>query len=271
MVFQTAPLAEDLILYGAPELRLTGAADTPTGQVVVSLSDVLPDGRVTRITYGLKNLLHRQGQQGSLPLVPGETFDCRVRLDDIVQRVPAGHRLRLSIATQAWPLIWPAPDPMTLSVELSATELVLPLFDGDPERLAMPTFERPALPPALQLTWLRPVSRDRRIEYDVVERRATRIYRKDDGAYRIEEHGLEIDSVSEQRYWVNDDGSYLAGGVFTATILTGRGDWRTRVTCEVTQVAERDRFVISGRLEAYENDELFAARDIDLEIPRAGT
>ncbi len=271
LVFETAPLIRDLVLYGAPELRLSGAADTPTGQVVVSLSDVLPDGRVTRISYGLLNLLHRQGEHTSVPLKPGEVFDCRVRLDDIVQRVPAGHRLRLSIATQAWPLIWPAPDPMTLSVDLAATELVLPVFDGDPDRLPVPEFERPALPPPLELTWLRPVSRERKIEYDVVERRATRIYRKDDGAYRIDEHGLEIDSVSEQRYWIYDDGSRRAGGRFTATIQTGRDDWRTRVHCEVTQLAEFDRFVITGRLEAYENDELFAARDINLEIPRAGT
>ena len=160
---------------------------------------------------------------------------------------------------------------MTLSVDLAATELVMPVFDADPDRLPMPVFERPAVPPVLELTWLRPVSRERRIEYDVVERRATRVYRKDDGAYRIEEHGLEIDSVSEQRYWVNEGGNQLAGGRFTATILTGRGDWRTRVHCEVTQVAERERFLITGRLEAWENNELFAARDIDLEIPRAGT
>ena len=43
-----------------------------SAMVAVRLSDVAPDGRATRISYGLRNLTHRDGHDHPSALVPGE-------------------------------------------------------------------------------------------------------------------------------------------------------------------------------------------------------
>lgn len=275
LCFDTSLLDEDLILYGAPVLSLCGSSDTPTGQVAITLSDIRPDGQITRITYGLLNLTHRDDRENPTALTPGEAFQCEVQLNDVVQRVPAGNRLRLSIATQAWPLIWPAPDRMTLTVDVNASSLSVPVFQRDLDAIPEPVFEQPAMPPPLDVTWLRPVNRERKIEHDVVTGKTSRIYQKDDGAYRIEEHGLEIDSVSTQNYWITGDNSSDnagdAGGEFTTRLITRRGDWETLLECSIVQTASRHAFNLSGQLNAYENGEKIYTRDLNTTISRICT
>ncbi len=55
---------------------------------------------------------------------PGKAEDISFALDHIAYRVPAGHRLRVSISTAYWPLIWPSPDAATLT--LTAGDIALP-------------------------------------------------------------------------------------------------------------------------------------------------
>jgi len=271
LCFDTDVLQDDIIIYGAPVLMLTGSSNTPTGQLAVSLSDIRPDGCVCRITYGLLNLTHRESREHPRPLTPGESFRCDIRLNDIVQTVPAGHRLRVSVATQAWPLIWPAPDRMTFTLYPHRSQLSLPTYRGELDGITEPDFENPATPPPLNVTWLRPVDRERRIEHDVVSGKTSRLYRKDDGAYRIEEHGLEVDSVSTQNYWITDREDQHAGGEFTTRIITRREDWEVTVECQITQTAAREKFHIVGQLTALENGERVFVRPIDAEIDRICT
>ncbi len=275
LVFDSETLAEDLIIHGAPVLTLTGSSDTPTGQLVVTLSDVRADGSTCRITYGLLNLLHRKSREHPEPLEPGEVFECTIRLNDVVQLVPAGHRLRLSIATQAWPLIWPAPDKMTFTLHTGSSSLSIPVYEGCLERNPEPHFEQPALPPPLDVTWLRPVHRERKIEHDVISGETRRRYRKDDGWYRIEEHGLEVDSTSTQDYWIQainvDGGNSPVGGEFTTRLITRRGSWETCLECKISQTATREAFVIKGELLASENGQSVFTRQIDTKIDRVCT
>nr|WP_323368582.1 CocE/NonD family hydrolase C-terminal non-catalytic domain-containing protein [Profundibacter amoris] len=38
-------------------------SETPVAQIAVRLNDVHPDGKVSRITYGVLNLTHRNGSE----------------------------------------------------------------------------------------------------------------------------------------------------------------------------------------------------------------
>ena len=40
----------------------------------------------------------------------------KIKLDDIAWRVPKGHKIRVSISTSYFPMMWPAPEPVTLTV-----------------------------------------------------------------------------------------------------------------------------------------------------------
>ncbi len=109
-------LKAPLDIVGAPVIRLQLFADRPTAMVAVRLCDVHPDGGSTRITYGVFNLTHRTGHETPTPVKPGETMDIEFRLDDIAYQVPEGHTLRVAISSTYWPLVWPSPEPVTLTL-----------------------------------------------------------------------------------------------------------------------------------------------------------
>jgi uncharacterized protein len=61
------------------------------------------------------------------PLTPGEVdrFEVPMRFTSWV--FPAGHRIRLAVSNHLWPMMWPTPHPMTMSLHVSGSELVLPV------------------------------------------------------------------------------------------------------------------------------------------------
>ena len=112
------------------QANLTSAAQRtmgPVAMVALRLSDVAPDGRATRISYGLLNLTHRAGHDRPEALTPGQRCQVSVTLNAIAQAIPPDHRLRLALSTSYWPLAWPPPQPVRLTVYPTASALVLPL------------------------------------------------------------------------------------------------------------------------------------------------
>ena len=51
----------------------------------------------------------------------------KIKLDDIAWRVPKGHRIRVAISTSYFPMMWPAPEPVTLTLYAGKSQLFLPL------------------------------------------------------------------------------------------------------------------------------------------------
>ncbi|HSH42863.1 MAG TPA: CocE/NonD family hydrolase, partial [Arenicellales bacterium] len=114
LIFESEPLEEELEILGAPVVELDLASDQPVAQVAVRLSDMAPDDKATRVTYGLLNLTHRDSNETPQPLEPGRRYTVRVQLNDIAQKFPRGHRIRVGISTSYWPLAWPSPQPVRL-------------------------------------------------------------------------------------------------------------------------------------------------------------
>ncbi len=96
--FSTAPLQDPLWLLGTFRLRLRVSADQPSFDLCAALSEVSPDGGAVRqlstglARFGPAALAARDGLR-TLTLQPVGTL------------LPAGRRLRLSLAAAAWPQI----------------------------------------------------------------------------------------------------------------------------------------------------------------------
>ena len=56
---------------------------------------------------------------------------------------PAGHRIRVAISTAYSPLVWPAPEPVTLGVYASVSVLELPVRPATTCGCRAPVFCRP--------------------------------------------------------------------------------------------------------------------------------
>lgn len=131
---------------------MTLASDSPVAQIVVRLSDLLPSGEVLRVSYQVLNLTHRDGHETPTPLQPGEPTRVRVRLNDCGHRFAAGHRIRLSVGTAYWPIIWPAPFAATLTLELANAQFSLPRrAGGDSHAMTFPTTTHGPFAPLTQL------------------------------------------------------------------------------------------------------------------------
>jgi len=264
--FDTPPLAEAMEILGRPEAVLTLSADRPEAIVAVRLNTVAPDGTVARITYGLLNLAHRGGFAQGRPLVPGEKVEVRVPLKVVGFRVPAGHRLRLAVSTQYWPLTMPLP--VAATVTLDGGRLDLPRRGAG---VAPPDLGAPWSPPPLEAEVLAPPARGRiTIAHDVATGRADVDVVRNLGAIRIAETGLELRALGSERYSVRRDDPGTARSEARREAEFRRGDWQARIVTRSTVTATPAGWLLHATLDAYDEERRIFARSWTIETPRAG-
>ena len=193
----------------------------------------------------------------------------RLVLDDIAYEVPAGHQLRLVLSTTYWPMLWPSPQPVVLSVRLGASRLELPLASGDPTAIArLDPILRPAptlAGPPRETT--EPVHAARRGERDEDGTVVTET-RDDLGRVFNPATGLGTESSVCQRFEIRPSDPLSARVQARWSQRIERTGWRV-VTESVTSMhADEQAFHLSARLEAYENDTLVFERVWKEAIPR---
>jgi uncharacterized protein len=154
VVFQTEPLTEPLRLRGPINARLYTSSTSGDGLLSVSVSDVAPDGTVTRLTGGWQTIAQRALNKartryldGSIiqpyhpftraskePLASGEIAPVDVEVFPTAALIAPGHRLRIAIQAFDVPHLLPTvpdlPGGLTvLTIHASATypsELTIP-------------------------------------------------------------------------------------------------------------------------------------------------
>lgn len=127
LLFDSAPLTQDLDILGAPRVKVRVSANVPVAQVAVRLTEVTPEGKSWLVSYNLLNLTRRESMEKRTALVPGVFYDVEVPLYLIAHRFKAGHRIRVAISESLWPLVWPSPQIATLQIALGASQLILPV------------------------------------------------------------------------------------------------------------------------------------------------
>ena len=149
LVYDTAPLPEELEILGLPRALLRVSADAPLAHWIARLSDVAPDGGVTQVAAAGFNGAHRVSAEFPQPIEPGRPFALEIEMHFTSWVFPRGHRIRLAINNALWPMIWPTPYPFTSSLHLGeATRVVLPVvpFEARPRPSFLPPAEDPVLP-----------------------------------------------------------------------------------------------------------------------------
>lgn len=147
--FTSAPLEADLDVIGIAEVVLAWESPVAVATAVVRLQDVAPDGTPVQVTAGMLNLTHRTSHAAPEPLEPGVVTEVRVPLRATAHRFRAGHRVRLSVASSAWPVVWPSPERAEYRLHLglpggAAARLILPTLAADaavPAALSVPPFK----------------------------------------------------------------------------------------------------------------------------------
>ena len=270
LTFDGAALKQDIDLVGAPVLTLQLSVDQPVANVAVRLNSIWPDGAVSRLTYAVANLTHLHGtasHEQPQALEPGKVYTVRIQLDDVAYRVPKGHRLRVSLSTSYWPLIWPAPQPVTLTVHSGASHIDLPVRakkrgEKTPQ-FAPPEAAAPVRLKTVDAPWNK---REVRIDQATGERRM--VIEDDFGRSTDLEHGLTTWGRGRESYSILPEDPLSARQECHWSMETSRGNWVTRTETYSSMRATATHFHITGRLEAYEGKKQILVRHWDEKVKR---
>ena len=268
LTFDTEPLSDAVEIMGAAFVDLTVTSDRPVAQIAARLCAVDPAGRSSRITYGVLNLTHRDSHAEPEPLAPGQPTRVRLRMNEIAQRVPAGHRIRLALSSSYWPLIWPAPEPATLEIDCSASTVEIPLrppWGGDKTlgELSTPAGARP-----VARTTVEPGNSEWTVSHRLDSDVHTLDVVDDSGVSRLDEIGLEIGLHAVERYTITEADPTSARGEVVTRRTMSREDWRVESVTTTVLSSTPTHFVIRADLVATEGDTVVFRREWHEEVPR---
>jgi len=262
LTFDSEPLREKIEILGAPVATLEISVDQPVAFIAVRLNDVAPGGASTRVTYGLLNLTHRDSHEHPRPLEPGKRYLIRVALNDVAYAFPPRHKLRLAMSTSYWPIAWPAPEPVTMSLFIGESFVDLPVRPLDPNDSALRPFDSPERA-AAETTELRPAPLKRIVERDRTTNET--IYTVSSGRddldsaklTRIKAIGLEVGHRMLKHFRIGEEDPEMARAEVVQKTSFRRGTWKTRVETRTRFSSNSADFLLDAELTAYEGDELF--------------
>ncbi len=251
--FESEPLREPVVVVGVPRVRFRIAHQGPRAIVSVKLNDVAPDGASQPVTRGAVNLA-----------CAGEAA---VELDLMATgwRFRPGHRIRVVVAANDWPCLWPLPrlEPVPVT---TAVELALPGLPEDARPFA-------AGDDVVPVTWTGGVVTDRPSRWEVVrdeEAGVNGIEAADWWAFEFPQEGLRC-----------EEGHVYSTGVCDDDPLSARVEGRTRLRLTrpgLDVVAEaggvftctENEFVVELDLAVTRDGEPFHQRRWRERIPRDG-
>jgi hypothetical protein len=267
LVFDSEPLSEPLAVVGAPRVTLEFASDKPQAFVAVRLSDVAPDGSATRVAYGLLNLTHRDSHAEPTALEPGRRYRAEVALTEAAYLFAAGRRLRISVSTSYWPMVWPSPEPATLAVWTGESRLSLPVLPAARLR------EHPGFPPvekapAMARTVFDPGSESRQVLYDVETDRTVVRNSRNDGLFRIDEIGTQVAYRKVKEFTIARNDPASATAEVTVSMHYRREDWDARLETRIRMTCDRTHFRFHSDVDAYADGERCFSRSFAHRIAR---
>ena len=237
LVFDGIVGEADVDLLGFPVLETTITSDRPVATLVATLSTIGADGAITQVSLGILNLTHRDSHAAPTPLPVGEPVPVRLMLNACGQRIPAGTPIRLALSTAYWPVIFPSPDPVRLTIDLGASRLLLPVRPATDADRDLPAFGRPEAAAPMTVDTERESSFTRRHVTDLVTGEVLYERLADDGRERHHHTDLTVDITSSERFWIHPDDPATARGECRWDKSYSRGDWTASVSATVSVAA----------------------------------
>ncbi len=265
LVFDSEPIARDLDLLGTPVLDLEFSVDKPVAHVAVRLSDLWPDGAPQRVSYAVFNLNHLAGHDRPQKLVPGQRYKARIELNALGHRFPAGHCLRVAISTAYWPLIWPSPERVTLTVHTGGTQISLPVRAPQPGDGAEP-FEKPDSAPHAPATKVAEGKLHRSVTQDLIGGGVTYITDVEGGVFgegvtRFDEIDTIVNHGIRRELYIHPDDPVSARFRDRQVHDLKRAGWDIHVETDTVMTCTKDAFILTGKLDAFENGQRVASRN----------
>jgi putative CocE/NonD family hydrolase len=265
LVFETAPLDDPIEILGQPRLTLSLVPEAPSGNLIARLVDVHPDGTATRVSFGVLNLTHRDGDAEPAALVPGESITVTLVLDACGYRFGPGHSLRLSLSTAYWPIVLPAPDAGGVSIDTAGLTLGLPLL-GNARTVDLP---EPANPDPLP-TYIEhaPGKSERRVEHDLQGGLTHYHILEDTGLSEHPGTGLSTRQVRDETWSIDPSDPLSMQGVSRWTTEMRRPGWAVHTETVARLACTATEWLISAEAVAREGETEVNRKNWEKRVPR---
>jgi uncharacterized protein len=251
--FESESLSGPVTVLGVPRVRFAIAHPGPRTIVSVKLNDVAPGGESQPVTRGAVNLACDGGAAVELDMMATSW------------RFRPGHRIRVAVAANDWPCLWPLPRLEPVDVT-TAVELVLPGLPEDAQPYTAATEVVPVI-------WTEGVVSDRPSRWEIAhdaEAGTAGIEAADWSAFEFPDEGLRC-----------EEGHVYSTGVRDDDPLSARVEGRTRFGLRrpgidvVTEASGRftcteSEFVVELELEVTRDGRPFHSRSWRERIPRDG-
>lgn len=267
LVFDSGKLHQPIEILGRPKLRLKLSIDRPLGNIAVRLNDIHPGGEVSRVSWGVLNLAHRNSNEDPEPMVPGQAESVEIELNECGYRFMRGHKMRVAISTNYWPMIMPPPESVIATIELGPDAVIsLPVRAGvDVYEMPEPDDENP-LPryemhaPEFSRRWIERDFQTGESHYRVID---------DSGEIEVPGNGMRTRHRHDERWTIAADDPLSYRALSRYGCWMRRGDWSIHTAAESEFRCDADNFYIKARLRAYASEELIHERNWDeIAIPR---
>ena len=255
--FDSEPLGRSIDILGRASLEIDVAVDRPLAQLVARLCDVAPDGTSVRVAFQVLNLTHRESDESPKRMIPGQRTRIRVELPDVGWSFAKHHRVRLALSTSYWPIVWPAPEPVTMTVFTGSSTFSLPVLSG-PTRT--PKFGPNERGPEIDVQVIHPKKIERRVIQDamtgeiVVETIGTGGFLGPGLEWLIRPIGTFISHTLVKRFTITEGDPTSARGEYRQVYWLSREDWRVRIETETRFHGTRTDWVLEQQAVAYEDE-----------------
>ncbi|WP_291320680.1 CocE/NonD family hydrolase [Desulfonatronospira sp.] len=268
LVFETAPLQKRTEILGRPVALLELSSNKPQAMVAVRLSDIGEDGRGTRVTFGLLNLTHRNSHESPEELEPDQKYLVRVPMNFIAQSFPAGHRIRLSVSTSYWPVAWPSPEPVKLSLYPGSSRLILPIREPSSLDQALTPFDPPPALEGIKTTLLVPAKREWTVIHNLADNTVKVKVINNDARIHLEHINLAVQKDVWETFSYSSNNYDTVRGEGVSKRGFQRNDMELSTMTRTVLTSTRTHFKITATLDAFEGDARIFSKSWDETIPR---
>jgi putative CocE/NonD family hydrolase len=268
VVFDSSKLTEDITICGAPEIKFEFTCDQPRAFLCARLCEVDSNGASTRISYGLLNLSHSQGHERSAPLKPGRRYEARLRLNDAAHTFAPGHKIRLSLSTTYWPLVWPSAKSATVKIYPDRSVLIIPMLKNPRQYEKPNAFDPPerSLPEPHEISEPSSVTRTTGMENEKGRHRIR--VENDTGMVQLRRTGILRREIMRETYLIDSSDPLSAEMQSHWTTIRRREDWDVRTEVFGRMNSTESAFNIEIEIKAYEDESLTFETFHEFQIPR---
>jgi predicted acyl esterase len=269
LTFDSAPLDTAMEILGTAIAHLDLSVDEPVAFLIARLDELTVDGVSRRVTYQVLNLCHREGHESPTPLEPGRRYRVRLPFRDIAHAFKRGSRVRVSISSTSWPMIWPSPRAVNLKLYTGGSMLELPVRPPRAEDATLHPFgPAVAIPNSGSIDLVHQKPEYRTYEWNVATGTLTIRAIQDPSRSRLIATGTEMSGSHRLVQEIRDDDPTSARLEHSEMLGLYRPGWDVRVETMLSLSVTEHAFMLTGQVKAFDHGNLFFSRKWEPQITR---